>query len=673
MRKSVQLEMSKPLKYPSNDVSVCWPSFQSCNFSSMPICNVAENNPHMSLSKFSDSESENNHAPKKLEKLCSYHTYSNEESLKSLLVQSEKFWYSKIISSNIINITLFILTFYLPYFYYENFIESDPLYFPVLLFLLILELYTQFIKLLGQFLKNKRFSVSLLNIAILLTYTLCLKANNIILFTILYFLLFQRNLKFIQKMLSLILYINYQQIIITKLIILILFQIHYFACIWGVELKKTNQEDLIYTECFYKSFLMFFLKIDQLENQNHYLIITHLITSIIILIFVFTIFQQCQLQMQKCDLALKTYRLFLKSNMLELKVKLILFHYSGLFLLIENQMNIKDDIKKKYLLEYIKMKLIRQELSHLNFLSQSALNQISVKGVLGQNLKQQNQQAEINGLYIIIAGNIDIEFMGMKLQIDNRKIINLCLIEMMNTQQQGRIRFEQVDMNDLLYFYINQNQFNDCLQKQQEKEKYQMIRDDVIFNNNTQELNIQCHFCNLFHPTFNCICFNVKKRFTNEKIYQERSPMFQRKNNNRIKAGIYQQITHQGTNNNAVFDISSDSFEAFSDYSSDKVSVSNLPIHFEQIGKQTSITQIHKDILQIDMISDKITDPIISSTLIKHLQVPEQQHKHHQGISQTGFQDFDSLLDIDKICEYQYYKANFNLNNVLMKLNQQKF
>lgn len=44
--------------------------------------------------------------------------------------------------------------------------------------------------------------------------------------------------------------------------------------------------------------------------------------------------------------------------MLELKVKLILFHYSGLFLLIENQMNIKDDIKKKYLLEYIKMKLI---------------------------------------------------------------------------------------------------------------------------------------------------------------------------------------------------------------------------------------------------------------------------------------------------------------------------
>lgn len=41
------------------------------------------------------------------------------------------------------------------------------------------------------------------------------------------------------------------------------------------------------------------------------------------------------------------------------------------------------------------------------------------------------------------------------------------------------------------------------------------------------------------------------------------------------------QITHQGTNNNTVFDISSDSFEAFSDYSSDKVSVSNLPIHFE--------------------------------------------------------------------------------------------
>lgn len=44
-----------------------------------------------------------------------------------------------------------------------------------------------------------------------------------------------------------------------------------------------------------------------------------------------------------------------------------------------------------------------------------------------------------------------------------------------------------------------------------------MIKDDIIFNNNTQELNIQCYFCNLFHPTFNCVCLNIKRRFTLDK------------------------------------------------------------------------------------------------------------------------------------------------------------
>ncbi|CAK63431.1 unnamed protein product (macronuclear) [Paramecium tetraurelia] len=117
--------MNKPLKYPSNDASVCWPSFQSCNFSSLPLNNSAESNPHMPLSKFSDSESENNRVPKKLEKLCSNHCYSKEENRKSLLIQYEKFWYSKIILSNIINLTLLGFAFYLPYLYFENSMQLD--------------------------------------------------------------------------------------------------------------------------------------------------------------------------------------------------------------------------------------------------------------------------------------------------------------------------------------------------------------------------------------------------------------------------------------------------------------------------------------------------------------------------------------------------------------------
>ncbi|CAK63432.1 unnamed protein product (macronuclear) [Paramecium tetraurelia] len=315
------------------------------------------------------------------------------------------------------------------------------------------------------------------------------------------------------------------------------------------------------------------------------------------------------------------------------------------------------------------MKLVSQELGQFNFLSQAALNEISVKGVFGQNLKKQNQQAEINGLYIILVGIVNIEFMGIKLQAERRKIINLCLIEMMNDQKQGRVQFEQADNNDILYFFIDQEQFNGCLQQQFEKEKYQMIKEDIIFNNNTKQLNFQCHFCKQFHPTFNCVCLNIKGRFTYDKTNQERGPMFKRKNNNRTKAAIYQ----QGTSNYNVFEMNSDSFEAFSDFSSDKLSLSNQHMHHELIGKQTSISQIQKDMLQIDIISDKITDPIISSTFIKHFQVHESTQKHHAEMIQAGFQELDVLMDVDKFWEYEHYNINFNLNNVIQKLNKQKF
>ncbi|CAD8113850.1 unnamed protein product [Paramecium primaurelia] len=668
MRKSVELEMNKPLKYPSNDVSVCWPSFQTSNFSSIPISKDPQINTQMQLSKFSDSGSENNQVPKNLETLCSYQNQRILDKQKSLLFSCEMFLYTKIISFNLMNISLLFLTFYLPYYYFQNYEKSDPIYFPVLLFLMISELYTQFIKFLNQFFKENHFSISLLNITILLIYTLCIITNNIIVFTILYYLLFLRNLKFIQKLLSLIIFINYQQIIITKMIIILLFQIHYFTCIWGIELKQSNQEDLIYNEQFYKSFLMFFFQFDQLDNQqNHLIILTHLFSNIIIVIFLFKIFTQYQSQLSKHEINLKTYQLFLKSDMIQFKVKFILFHYSTLFLLIENELSTRQKIKKQNILQYIKMKLINQELRQFNFLSKKVINEISMKGLFELSLKQQNFQAEINGIYIILNGRVNLEFMGLKLQIDNRKIINICLIEMMNIQQQQRkLRLEPFDINDILYFYINQDQFQNCLQKETEIEKYQMIKDDINFNNNTELLNIQCYFCNLYHPTFNCCCLNIKRRFTYDKTCQERDSMFKRKKNNRIKAGIYQQITNQGTSNIDINDISSNSFEAFSDYSSDKVNMSNQQLQFDQIGRQSSISQIYKDILQIDLISDKISDPIISSTLIKHLQVPDTV------INQTNIQDQDSILDIDKIWEYQHYKVAYNINNVLNVLNKQK-
>ncbi|CAD8192895.1 unnamed protein product [Paramecium octaurelia] len=672
MQNSVHLEMNKPLKYPSNDVSVCWPSFQTSNFSSNSNSKDSEINAQMQLSKFSDSESENNQVPKNLETLCSYQYQSMSGNPKYLLLSSEMFLFTKIISINLVNISILFLTFYLPYLYFENFTESDPIYFPVLLFIMTLELHTQFIKILSKFLKNKNISIKLLDIAFLITYTLCLTIKDVITFTILYYLLFLRNLKFIQKLLSLIPFINYQQIIISKMIVVLLFQIHYFTCIWGVELKSINQIDLTYSDYFYKSFLMLFFKFDQLDNQqNHLLILTHVFSNIIIIIFLFTIFTQCQSQLQKHDIQLKTYKLFLKSKMLDFKVKIALFHYSTIFLLIENQLNAKEDEKKKTLLQYIKMKLINQELRHFTFLSKAALNEISAKGVFGLGLKQQNFQAEIDGIYIILAGRVNLEFLGLNLKVDAQKIINICIIEMMNTQQQRKLILEPVDMNDILYFYINHDQFQSCLQKQLEKEMYQMIRDDININNTTEELNIQCYFCNLFHPSFNCACLNIKRRFTYDKTHQERGSLFQRKNNLRVKAGIYQQITNQGTSNN-ISDNSSESFEAFSDYSSDKLNVSNQQLHCDQIGKQSSISQIYKDILQIDLISDKVSDPIISSTLIKHLQVPDKALRNQSDSNQTGFQDLDSFLEIDKIWEYQHYKVAYNIDNVLNKINKQK-
>ncbi|CAK89370.1 unnamed protein product (macronuclear) [Paramecium tetraurelia] len=669
MQNSVHLEMNKPLKYPSNDISVCWPSFQTSSFNSNPIRKDSEINPQMQLSKFSDSESENNQVPKNLENLCSYQNQSVPGNPIYLLLSSEMFLFTKIISIILANILLLFLTFYLPYFYFENFTESDPIYFPVLLFIMTLELHTQFIKILSKFLKKNKISIKLLDITILITYILCFTIQNVITFTILYYLLFLRNLKFIQKLLSLIPFINYQQIIITKMIVVLLFQIHYFTCIWGVELKSINKDDLVYSDYFYKSFLMLFFKFDQLENQqNHLLILTHLFSNIIIIIFLFTIFTQCQSQLHKHDIELKTYKLFLKSNMLEFKVKIVLFHYQKIFLLIENQLNAKENEKKKALLQYIKMRLISQELRHFKFLSKTALNDISAKGVFGLSLKQQNFQAEIDGVYIILAGRVNVNFMGLNLKVDTQKIINICIIEMMNTQQQRKLILEPIDMNDILYFYINQDQFQSCLQKQLEKEEYQMIRDDINFNNTTEELNIQCYFCNLFHPTFNCSCLNIKRRFTYDKTYQERGALFQRKNNSRVKAGIYQ----QGTSNCNISDKSSDSFEAFSDYSSDKLNVSNQQLHYDQIGKQSSISQIYKDILQIDLISDKVSDPIISSTLIKNLQVPDKALRNQSDSNQTAFQELDSFPEIDKIQEYQHYKVAYNINNVLNKINKQR-
>ncbi|CAD8125431.1 unnamed protein product [Paramecium sonneborni] len=661
MRHSVQLEMNKPLKYPSNDV--CWPSFQSCNISSLSICIHPDNNNHISLSKFSDFETENTHVPKNLEKLCSYHNHIKQYTQKSFLLYYEKFWYSKIISSNIISLSILIFNFYLPYFHFQNSIESNSQYFPILLFLFILELFIQSIKLLTQFLKEKPFSFQLLNIVILIIYILNLKINDIFIFTILNFLLFSRNFKIIQKMLSLILFINYQQIQIIKIIIVVFFQIHYFACIWGLELKNINQEDFNYSENFYKSFLMLFFEIDQLDNKNQLLIITHLITNIIIIIFVFTNYFQSQQQIYKHEITFNNFKLFMKSNMLGLKVKLVLYHYSLLFLTVENQLSLDNDTKKKKLLEYIKMNLIKQELKHFNFLSQTTINEISQKGVLSQNSKQKYFSTEINGLFIIIAGKVNIEFMGFNLNFDNRKIINQCLIEMMNSESQEKIRLKQGDTNDILYFYINYQEFNNCLKKQIEKEKFQILREDIMFNNNTEGLNIKCYFCNLYHSTFNCGWLNVKRRFKYDTSYQERCAKFVRRK--------CKKITNQGTSNNQIFDISSDSFEAFSDYSSDKQSISNQQHHFDQIGKQSSIIQIHKDILQIDMISDKITDPIISSTLIKHLQVPETVIKHH-GNTQAGFQDLDSIIDIDKLQEYEHYKVSYNIHNVLKIINKEE-
>ena len=63
----------------------------------------------------------------------------------------------------------------------------------------------------------------------------------------------------------------------------------------------------------------------------------------------------------------------------------VIYHYSELFLEVENELNPNKERKKNSIIEYIKMNLIKQELKHFNFLSEMTLREISKKGVLGLN------------------------------------------------------------------------------------------------------------------------------------------------------------------------------------------------------------------------------------------------------------------------------------------------
>ncbi|CAK67846.1 unnamed protein product (macronuclear) [Paramecium tetraurelia] len=272
--------------------------------------------------------------------------------------------------------------------------------------------------------------------------------------------------------------------------------------------------------------------------------------------------------------------------------------------------------------------------------------------------------------------------MGFHIKLLSQKVIELSLTEIINNQQQGRVKLEQTDSKEVLYFFIEKQILISILQQSKEREVFQMIKDDIIFNNDTSKLNFRCYFCDSFHPTFNCSSFNIKRRFNYDQIYQERDPRYNRKVTKKSRSAIFQQvrsqnmnqITYQGTSNNNVFEQSSDSFEAFSDNSSEHISSANIGV--DQLTKQPSTKYLYKEILQADIISDKLTEPIISSTFLRNLTSPDNIIKRSIIASspqqQNCFQDLDSLFEIDKMVEFQDYKTKFNITNIILLLNKKR-
>ncbi|CAD8114842.1 unnamed protein product [Paramecium primaurelia] len=685
MNNIITLERNKPLKYPSNDVSMNWPSFQSCNVSQYRLHLATDRVFQHSIGKYSDTESERNEIPQNLVKLSEFQQHSQQNDRNQQLLKNENFWIAKFIVSDLTKSFLLILSFILPILYIEEYkFKSTQLKITITILMLSLEMVSIFIKLYSQILKHQVMQLTVVQIMNLIVYTICSILEDQLSYGILSIYLFVGNFQTLGKLCKLLTFLNYEYIIVfichrqqNYFIILscIYFSLHLFGCMWRVEYEEQNQEIISYQDGIYQSFLISLLKIDEMEIENKQLIILNVTFNAGMILYILKCLLMSSIEKSKRQLLLDSFRLYLQSQLISFKSKLVIIHYSQIFEVLEEDQTLQQEQRINKVSNYLKQKLIKQELSKVKFLSVSTLELISQNGTFIQSLPLNKLSTEIDGLYIILTGNTYVDFMGFQIKLQSQKVIELSLTEVINNQWQGRVKIEQTDSKEVLYFFIQKQILIGILQQSKEREVYQMIKDDIIFYNDTTKLNFRCYFCEQFHPSFNCSSFNIKRRFNYDQIYQERDARYSRKVTKKSRSAIFQQITYQGTSNHNVFEQSSDSFEAFSDNSSEHISSANIGV--DQITKLPSTKYIYKEILQADIISDKLTEPIISSTFLRNLTTSPDNIIKRSIINNTPqqqacFQDLDSLFEIDKMVEFQDYKTKFNITNIIQILNKKR-
>ncbi|CAD8127447.1 unnamed protein product [Paramecium sonneborni] len=673
MNNIISMERNRPIKYPSNDVSINWPSFQSCNISQQRLHLVQDLIITHSIGKYSDTESEKNEIPQNLIKLSELQYYHQEYDRNQILQKNENFWITKFIFSDLIKSILLALSFILPYSYIDD-SKYKSTQTKIIITFLILTLYmiSIILKLYSQMLKHQLMQKSLKQVIYLIVFTISTFFEDASVYALMSIYLFVMNFGIIRKFLQIFSHLNYEQVNYIQMISCIYFSIHQFGCLWIVEQNIKNLENISYLDSIYHSFIISLLQIQEIEIENKLLIILNLTFNVGIIFYILKCLLKNFTEGSRNQQLLKSFRLYLQSKLISFQSKLVLIHYSTIYTEQEDDLTLKKQQRINKIQQYLKWKIINQELSKLNFLSQNTIDLISQSGKLIQSQPLNRLNTDINGLYIILSGSIYVEFMGFQVGQSSQKIIELSLIEIISGQQQGRIRLEQTYAREVLYFFIEKQVIIDILKQSKEQEVYQMIKDDLILYNDTTKLNFRCYFCDQFHPSFNCSSFNIKRRFNYDQIYQERDPRYQRKVTKKSRSAIYQQITYQGTSNINVFEQNSDSFEAFSANSSEHISCGNNGI--EQIPKQASTKYIYKEILQADIISDKLTEPMISSTFLKNLTIsPDTVIKRQittTNQNQGQFQDLDSIFDIDKMGEFREYKTKFNITNIITLLNK---
>ncbi|CAD8092278.1 unnamed protein product [Paramecium sonneborni] len=682
MKNIITIVKSNPIQYPSKDDALNWPSFNSNNASQFRQNLGMDKLNKYTIEKKIELENERNEIPEKLFKLSEQQQNFQHNNINKLLQKNENFWITKFIISDLIRVILLILSFIIPFSYIDTYkYNSTSLKRGMTISLIILEIVLVSLKLYSQSLKHQLIKISLKQILNLIFYTIFSIWEHTFIYGILSIYLFLRNFQIIGKFFKLFTLLDYQYIFnkfyrqqkYLKIIICIYFQLHLFSCMLEVEYFKQQQENISYFNSLYQSLLLSIFMKTEMETENKQLVILNITFNIGLIFYLLKQLLMSLNEISKYQQLLETYHLYFQSQFISTKCIIVLIHFSKNFEVLEQYQTQRQEQKINQIYDYLKNKLIVQELSRFEFLNEKTLEIIAQSGDLIQIEPLIKLKFDIDGLFIILTGKIQLFFLGLQIQYSNHKLIELSLTEIFHNQQNRIVRLEKNDSSKVLYFFIEKQKFIDIMKQSKEKETYQMIKDDVVLYNDTSQLNIRCYFCDQFHQSFACASFNIKRRFDYIQTYQDRNPRYSRKLNLKSRSAIYQQITHQGTSNNNIFEQSSDSFEVLVDHSNECVSLQNVGLDI--MGQQPSKLLPIKEVMQGDIISDKQSEH--SSTFLKSLAIspiniirrPITSPVQHQASVKNTNQSFE----IDQIEEYQKYKTKFNISNIIQQLNNSRY